>query len=213
MNLGPKLVTMGTMIGAAFLWAFLSWLTTGTAYTQIALANDADKNSTSPFEIEVKLSSEMQSDDNKTGSISGECGVSEKFPSDVRQWCGLITQYAEKRGLSPDLVAAIIWIESGGDSLAYSHSGAVGLMQVMPSDGIASSFMCVNGPCFSNRPTTEQLKDPEFNISYGTKLLAGLQARSGSVREALRSYGPMDMGYTYADRVLNLYQQYGQIAQ
>ncbi|MBN2550646.1 MAG: transglycosylase SLT domain-containing protein [Anaerolineales bacterium] len=213
MNLGPKLVTMGTIIGAASLFAFLSWLTTGTAYPQIALANEIDKPSPSGLEIELKLSSDSQPEVEDSSSISDDCAVSNKFPSSVRQWCGLITRYAEKRGLSPDLVAAIIWIESGGDSQAYSHSGAVGLMQVMPSDGIASSFMCVNGPCFSNRPTTAQLNDPEYNISYGTKYLAGLLARSGSVREALKSYGPMDMGYAYADRVLNLYQQYGQVAQ
>jgi len=44
------------------------------------------------------------------------------------------------------LIAAVILQESGGDPSAYSSSGAVGLMQVMPRDGIAAEFMCVNGP-------------------------------------------------------------------
>ena len=82
-------------------------------------------------------------------------------------------------------------------------------MQVMPRDGLAASFMCVNGPCFANRPTTEQLQDPEFNISYGTKMLAELVSKYGNMRDALRYYGPKDVGYYYADIVLSLYNQYG----
>jgi soluble lytic murein transglycosylase-like protein len=82
-------------------------------------------------------------------------------------------------------------------------------MQVMPSDGPSASFMCANGPCFSDRPTIQELNDPEFNISYGTRMLAGLMRKTGDVREALRSYGPMDAGYTYADKVLGLFQRYG----
>ena len=81
-------------------------------------------------------------------------------------------------------------------------------MQVMPRDGISASFMCKNGPCFANRPTIAELSDPEFNVKYGTRLLAGLVNRKGNLREALKAYGPMDVGYTYADKVLSLYQRY-----
>ena len=138
-----------------------------------------------------------------------ECLLNSKFPSQILEWCGVITHYAQKRNLDPNLVAAVVWLESGGNPKAYSRSGAVGLMQVMPSDGIAASFMCANGPCFSNRPTSEQLYDPEANVSYGTKYLSSLVTRYGDVREALRAYGPMDAGYSYADKVLGLYQTYG----
>jgi hypothetical protein len=83
-------------------------------------------------------------------------------------------------------------------------------MQVMPRDGIASSFMCKNGPCFTDRPTTAELQDPEFNISFGTRMLAKLLQRSGSMREALKNYGPMNVGYTYADKVLAIYERHRQ---
>ena len=106
-------------------------------------------------------------------------------------------------------MAALIWQESGGNPTAYSRSGAVGLMQVMPRDGLASSFMCVNGPCFASRPSIEQLRDPEFNVSYGTKMLAGLVRKHRNLREALKSYGPMGVGYYYADKVIGIYQRYG----
>jgi hypothetical protein len=41
-------------------------------------------------------------------------------------------------------------------------------------------------------------------------MLAELVKRHGSLREALKAYGPMDRGYYYADKVLGLYSQYGQ---
>lgn len=138
------------------------------------------------------------------------CQVSPKFPPNILQWCDWITYYAQLNHLPPDLIAALIWQESGGDPLAYSHSGAVGLMQVMPRDGIAASFICPNGPCFANRPSMRELQDPRFNIEYGTAMLAGLLANYGDLREALRFYGPKDVGYSYADKVLTLYQNYKQ---
>jgi hypothetical protein len=138
------------------------------------------------------------------------CRVSGEFPWKILRWCQQISQQAQKYKLEPDLIAAVIFLESGGDELAYSHSGAVGLMQVMPRDGIAASFTCANGPCFQSRPTIDQLQDPAYNIAYGTRLLAGLVKRHGDLREALRAYGPMDAGYSYADKILALYKRYKQ---
>ena len=138
------------------------------------------------------------------------CELGAGFPQTVRQWCAPIQQYARQHQLAPDLVAALIWLESGGDPQAYSASGAVGLMQVMPRDGKAAAFRCANGPCFHDRPSIAELNDPEFNIAYGTRMLAGLLSRSGDLREALKAYGPMDAGYTYADRVLGIYRRAGQ---
>jgi soluble lytic murein transglycosylase-like protein len=141
---------------------------------------------------------------------SAGCEVSSRFPSKVRRWCGLISGYARQADLPPDLVAALIWQESGGDPNALSHSGAVGLMQVMPRDGQAAAFRCKGRPCFSDRPTMAELRDPEFNLRYGTRLLSDLVKKyHGDLRKALRAYGPMDMGYGYADIVLSLYQKYG----
>ncbi len=40
-------------------------------------------------------------------------------------------------------------------------------------------------------------------------MLAGLLNRHGSLREALKAYGPKDVGYYYADKVLGHYQRYG----
>ena len=136
------------------------------------------------------------------------CHVSAKFPPQILQWCQAITQYATNAGLSPNLIAAVMLQESGGNPSAYSVSGAVGLMQVMSRDGIAASFTCANGPCFASRPSIQELQDPDFNISYGTRMLAGLYNRYQNMRDALKAYGPMNVGYYYADKVLTIYERY-----
>lgn len=161
------------------------------------------------FEASIAYTPELTNDNQLSGgSVDGqECRVSNLFPEGILQWCDLITRYADQHELEPDLIASVMLQESGGQPQAYSHSGAVGLMQVMPRDGIAQKFMCKNGPCFSSRPTISELEDPEFNIAYGTRMLSGLNSRFGSIRDALKSYGPMDVGYSYADKVLAIFER------
>lgn len=139
---------------------------------------------------------------------STSCSLSVSYPPAIQQWCEQIDAAAQEVGLPANLIAAVIMQESGGDPSAYSSSGAVGLMQVMPRDGIAAEFMCVNGPCFAARPTIAELEDPAFNIQYGSQYLAGLVEKFGSYREALYKYGPMDIGYHYADLVMNIWGTY-----
>ncbi len=154
---------------------------------------------------------EENSGDQQTNShsqVPDGCALSDRYAASVLQWCGLIEQYAAENSLEAGLVAALITQESGGDPQAYSHSGAVGLMQVMPSDGLAASFMCVSGPCFSDRPSTQELLDPEYNIAYGTKMLSGLINKYGNLRDALKYYGPINVGYYYADLVLGIFNSH-----
>jgi len=130
------------------------------------------------------------------------CEFQERYPAKILPWCTLIEAAADKYGMDALLIAAVMLQESGGQPEVMSSSGAVGLMQVMPRDGIAATFQCVNGPCFTNRPSIAELKDPAFNLDYGVRMLAGLTERHGDIREALKSYGPYDVGYQYADKVL-----------
>ena len=139
---------------------------------------------------------------------AGNCQVSERYPENVRRWCNPIQKNAVEHGLDPNLVAAVMLQESGGNPQAYSKSGAVGLMQVMPRNGIAAQFMCNGNPCFTNRPSMSELYNPEFNIEYGTNMLSGLNSKYGNLRDALKAYGPMDVGYRYADIVLEIYYSY-----
>jgi soluble lytic murein transglycosylase-like protein len=130
------------------------------------------------------------------------------FPSSVQQWKMDIEKQARLLDMDANLIAAVILQESGGDPLAFSASGAVGLMQVMPRDGLAASFYCNDKPCFQSRPNIKELSDPQFNIQYGTRMLKTLFTQFGNWRDALHAYGPIDVGYDYADRVLLIQDQY-----
>lgn len=205
MDLRSRMVMVipATIASMVLLAIMLFNVSAGFSYPSRAIA--AAPSTTEDIDASNMLDSQQMPDQvlAETG-----CRVSASFPQSILQWCEWITHYADLRGLSPDLIAALIWQESGGDHLAYSKSGAVGLMQVMPSDGLAASFNCVNGPCFASRPSTVELQDPEFNIAFGTKYLAQQLSRTGDLRAALKAYGPMNVGYYYADKVLGIYETY-----
>lgn len=140
--------------------------------------------------------------------INSVSNLSSAFPPSIQAWKDLIESVALQNGLDPNLIAAVMLQESGGNANAYSACGAVGLLQVMPRDGLAAEFMCGDTPCFHSRPSMHELADPLFNLDYGTRILSGLFGKYGDWREALRAYGPMDVGYGYADIVLSIYENY-----
>lgn len=199
-----KMILPGLIIGILGIIGASSYLTarpgTGgsvsmTGFAQVNLAGESAVE-------EVALA------DDGASVGADECSLSRSYPQAILQWCQLIERYARDNGLDPNLVSAVMLRESAGQPDAYSKSGAVGLMQVMPRDGKAASFMCKNGPCFSDRPTMNELFDPEYNVAYATRMLADLIARHGDVRNALRAYGPMDVGYYYADLVIGTMNNY-----
>jgi soluble lytic murein transglycosylase-like protein len=87
----------------------------------------------------------------------------------------LIFDTAEREGVDPRFVHAVIWQESRYVADAKSHAGAVGLMQLMPA--AAERFGC------------HDRNDPAENIAAGTKYLSWLLKRfSGNVELALAGY-------------------------
>ncbi len=171
----------------------------------VEASNNLDTNQAS---TNLSASSTASSTQNNAQDNTTSCALSTSYPDSIRQWCSLIETQAHKYSLDPGLIAAVMLQESGGNPNAYSQSGAVGLMQVMPSDGLAAEFTCNGNPCFASRPTIAELSDPEFNISYGVRMLAGLIQKYGNLRDALKSYGPINYGYRYADLVLQIFQSY-----
>ncbi len=202
-----KFTLLVTILAGSLLGGFLYFLTGSLSYPTIVQAAGSELDNQAEKSVGTENVTSKVDNPKNLKSLKN-CNVSQSFSDDILQWCELITFYADQNGIEPDLLAALILQESGGNPQAYSHSGAVGLMQVMPRDGLAASFMCKNGPCFVSRPKIEQLQDPEFNISYGSKMLAGLRQKYGSMREALKYYGPMDAGYSYSDKVLGLYKRF-----
>jgi soluble lytic murein transglycosylase-like protein len=199
MSKGPSLVLRGMIIGCLVVGFLGYWMTSNlkiSAKTEVAYAAAAPTSAGQNDQVMKPVEPDQT------------CQVSHSYPQSILQWCESITHFADQAGLSPNLVAAVMLQESGGDASAFSASGAVGLMQVMPRDGIAANFECINGPCFASRPTIQELMDPSYNIEYGTRMLAGLITRLGDLRQALKAYGPMNVGYSYADTVLVIDEHY-----
>lgn len=91
----------------------------------------------------------------------------------MQYWEGLITFFATERQMDPNLAAVVMQIESCGDPMAVSPSGALGLFQVMP-------FHFSGG---------QDSLDPETNARAGLDYLAeALRLANGKVDLALAGY-------------------------
>ena len=95
-----------------------------------------------------------------------------------------IVEQAERHGLDPNLVWAVIEVESGGYNLAVSHVGALGLMQLMPATG--HELARKHGVEWRGE---ESLFDPIVNVKLGTAYLKQLSDKyDGDVQVALAAY-------------------------
>jgi soluble lytic murein transglycosylase-like protein len=92
----------------------------------------------------------------------------------------------------PQLVLAVIDVESAFDPFAVSYAGAVGLMQVMPFWPTELGL------------TRKDLIDVELNIRMGTSILAYyLERERGDYRRALGRYNGSAGRREYPDLVLS----------
>jgi soluble lytic murein transglycosylase len=98
-------------------------------------------------------------------------------------WRAEVFQAAERSGLDPYLVAAIVREESNYHPRAVSRAGARGLMQLMPAT--AEPMAATRGWRFRDGAL---LDEPAANISMGTAFLAGLMKAFGDPSLALAAY-------------------------
>ena len=91
------------------------------------------------------------------------------------KYSDIISQASVKHGVAADLIQAVIHTESAFNPRAKSHKGAMGLMQLMPSN---VKIYGVKDPY-----------SPQENIFAGTKLLSRLiRIYSGDTKLALAAY-------------------------
>jgi soluble lytic murein transglycosylase-like protein len=86
----------------------------------------------------------------------------------------LVREHSERQSLRPELVRAVIQVESGFNPSATSPKGAMGLMQLMPqtarSLGVTNAY------------------DPDENVRGGTVYLRQLLDKYGNEQLALAAY-------------------------
>ena len=96
---------------------------------------------------------------------------------------------AELAGLDPQLVLAVIDIESNFDRFALSHAGAQGLMQVMPF-----------WKDVYEKPQ-DDLFNPSVSIRYGCEILRHYLDRYSTRADALAAYNGSLGRTTYSDKI------------
>ena len=104
---------------------------------------------------------------------------------------------ARKAQLKPDLVLALIEVESNFDSYAVSRVGAQGLMQVMPfwKNEIGRD--------------DDNLTHIDTNLSYGCRILQFyLKKENGNWMNALARYNGSYRKYWYPERVMNAWRNH-----
>lgn len=117
----------------------------------------------------------------------------------------IVALHARDTSLEPDLVKAVIQVESSFDARARSHKGAMGLMQIMPA---TASMYSVSDPY-----------DPDQNVGVGTKYLRRMLDSFGSLELALAAYNagpeavkrfggvpPYPETRAYVEKVMRLYR-------
>lgn len=96
-----------------------------------------------------------------------------------------IFESAEKHGIEPDIILAVIHTESKFNEKAVSSKGAIGLMQITP-DTLEWAAQKDKEP--DDILGIEALIDPELNIKYGTLILSFHLKEFGDLKTALCAY-------------------------
>ena len=107
-------------------------------------------------------------------------GLSE---AEIEQVAATIVRDANLHGIDPNLVIAVIHIESRGNTYALSPVGAMGMMQIMPSTGEELAAQ-LDIPWRGS----QTLFDPVLNVQMGIAYLKKLERRYGSMKTALAAY-------------------------
>ncbi|MBM4342566.1 MAG: lytic transglycosylase domain-containing protein [Deltaproteobacteria bacterium] len=123
-----------------------------------------------------------------------------------------IATAAERYKLPPQLIRAVMMVESGGNPHVVSSAGAVGLMQLLPATAQALGV--------------EDVRDPAQNILGGARFLRMLANRfagdmvqvlsgyhAGSMRVQRRGATPFAATDDYVRKILKLYYQLRDAAQ
>ncbi len=108
-----------------------------------------------------------------------------------------VHEEASRAGLSPELVLAVIQVESLFHRFAISRVGAQGLMQVMPF-----------WKRLIGRPD-DNLTKIRTNLRYGCTILKQyINEENGSVMKALARYNGSSGQLWYPERVMDAWQKY-----
>jgi len=174
------------------------------AYTCSALAGALPRNETERAEMRLFLQDAITKSDSFNDRFDAEVWLLDmstrlsRFMPDPEERLELLRSVhreAKRAELKPDLVLALIQVESRFDRFAVSRVGAQGLMQVMP---------------FWKRELghpEDNLTDNDTNLRYGCQILRFyMQKEKGNWRTALARYNGSYGKDWYPARVMDVWR-------
>ena len=157
----------------------------------LAATIESNLNKASSFEDQYSKSVWMQ-------HASANLAPFKAIPEHEKEAIALaVHRYASALQLRPDLIMAVIEIESSFNRFALSEVGANGLMQIMPFwlDAI-------------ERPD-DNLNNIDTNIRWGCAILAHyIQVEDGNIMNALQRYNGNRRNFAYANKIVSRWQDY-----
>jgi soluble lytic murein transglycosylase-like protein len=134
-------------------------------------------------------------------------------PDDSRPYARQIAIAADAAGLDPELVHAVIAVESAYQASAVSSKGAIGLMQLMPETALANGTRYPADVSANLRAGTLHLKDLLARFDDILELaLAAYNAGEGAVRRYGNAIPPYAETRRYVPAVLARYRANSQTA-
>lgn len=177
----------------------------------VALANSPEESAanaltTSPSSASENSTMENSADRQKIDGLSRH--IQRKYNVPAAKADYIVTEAirnGERHQMEPELILAIIAVESTFKERAVSRVGARGLMQVLPGSH-ARKMREIGG--------SHQLFDPAKNIHTGSRILVSyLNAHSGNLRRALLSYnGSLNLRRSsFPEKVMRIYQDFRRV--
>ena len=187
--------------------AFSAWLLAGAFFYACLISLPTFANAPTSIDVELRqlLKNTIEQSDSFEDRFDAEVWLvskqdsMKKFVEDPRQRMLLLRKIhraATSAGLQPEIVLALIEVESHFDQFAVSSAGAQGMMQVMPFWKHE-----IGHP-------EDNLTDIDTNLKYGCTILKHyLKRAKGSTVEALARYNGSYGKYWYPRRVMNAWEK------
>ena len=178
--------------------AYLQWrqaLGRPIARAGLACVATNDKRANPPIEESLRtarlgLSAEDRATLSMVAAALGDTGIAGAFSGPdlldtlPRAYEWLVVPAAQRHGIDPNLLLAVMRVESAYQKHIVSYAGAVGLMQIMPRTG-----QLIAQALGRDHFTPAELLDPEVNLEFAAWYLASLIRRfDGRLPLAVAAY-------------------------